>query len=141
MAKNPCVRVHPCPAIRPQSCYAKVQRFSSPWFLLATSFAAKYCRTAHITTSSGVRTASIIIHTLRMNILPQLSVDAGMFGWIAIQIQANSVARELKMIFQRVRQLCKSLQVESELNSFVTSVEFWYSRVCWIVGIINNMMM
>jgi hypothetical protein len=120
----------------PQSYHPIAQSFSLPLFLSATSLAAKYCRAAHATTSSGTITARIIIHTRRTNILPQLSLDAGMFGWIAIQIQADSVASELQIMFQRVRQVCISLQADE--ISVVTSVEFWDSRVCRMVGI--NMM-
>ena len=44
---------------------------------------------------------------------------AGMFGWIETQVHAKTVTRQLQTMFQMVRQLPRSVQVDVARSSMI----------------------
>ena len=74
--------------------------------------------------NSGAIKASTTILKRRTAMITQLSSGLGILGWTAIQVHANKVTRQLQMIFQIVRQCCRSLQC-SDVTSLAEMGSAW----------------
>ena len=69
-----------------------------PLYFLASCFAPKCCLAAHKITSSGAMRNHPITVTRLPNTVQRLSFGPGIFGWTAIQVQANRVDKQLQIM-------------------------------------------
>jgi hypothetical protein len=72
-------------------------------YLFSSSRAKNLCRVAHPMTSSGAIRANTITRVRSKNFVIHPISGSGMFGWIATQVHANMVARQLQTILLVVR--------------------------------------
>ena len=126
ITKKPCVVVHPGCHDSPSGYFLTYLLIDIPSLSFAILPATRRCRIAHDNIYSGISSAQMNSgsrcemnersgsHTHRSKRpISFLLPGYGTLGWMATQVHENMVTRQLHMMFQTVRHVCRSLHVEA----------------------------